>query len=93
MLIAALFAIVKNEDNLSVCGRWKDKENIICICMYMCRDDQSQMWSLQEIHEKFLKIKFLVLYSREKVNDFRDLEVTDDLTKGHDGWENKANVE
>ena len=41
------------------------------------RDDQSQMWSLQEIHEKFLKIKFLVLYSREKVNDFRDLEVTD----------------
>ena len=51
------------------------------------------MWSLQEIHEKFLKIKFLVLYSREKVNDFRDLEVTDDLTKGHDGWENKANVE
>ena len=28
-----------------------------------------------------LKIKFLVLHSREKVNDFRDLEVTDDLTK------------
>ena len=38
-------------------------------------------------------MKFFLIYSREKVNDFRDLEVTGDLNKGHDGQEKKGNVE
>lgn len=38
-------------------------------------------------------MKFLLIYSREKVNNFRDLEITGDLNKGHDGWEKKANAE